>query len=300
MFPRFKLDWRDAGVSRVLRLMGPAVFGVSIGQLSLVINNIYASFLVTGSVSWLYYADRLLEFPAGLLGAALGTILLPSLAKHHATRSAEEYSRLLDWGIRITLLLAVPAAAALALLAVPLVATLFQYGAFSATDTLATRDAVIAYSTGLVGLILVKVLAPGFYARQNIRTPVKVAIVSLAATQLFNLVLVWHLRHAGLALAISLGACLNAGLLYVLLRRAGVYRPQPGWGVFVLKLGLAVYAMGTALWFVTGSGSEWLVADGAQRTLRLLIVVSAGAAAYFAALWVLGFRPRDFNHQAPR
>lgn len=298
MLPRFRLDLSDSGVWRVLRQMGPAVFGVSVGQLSLVINNIFASFLVTGSVSWLYYADRLMEFPAGMLGVALGTILLPSLSKHHATRSVEEYSRLLDWGIRITLLLAVPAAAALALLAVPLVSTLFQYGAFSATDTLATCEAVVAYSAGLVALILVKVLAPGFYARQNIRTPVKVAIVSLIATQLFNLVLIWHLRHAGLALAISLGACINAGLLYVLLRRAGVYRPQPGWAIFAMKLAIAVSMMALVLWFTMGSASEWLAAEAAEKAMRLAGVVSAGASAYFVSLWLLGFRLKDFSQKA--
>jgi len=298
LLPRLRLNFRDPGVSRVLRQMGPAVFGVSIGQVSLVINNIFASFLATGSVSWLYYADRLMEFPAGMLGVALGTILLPSLSKYHASRSADDYSQLLDWGLRITLLLAVPAAAALALLAVPLVTTLFQYGAFSAVDTFATRDAVMGYSVGLVGLILVKVLAPGFYARQNIKTPVKVAIVSLAATQLMNLALVWHLKHAGLALAISFGACVNAGLLYILLRRAGIYRPQPGWAIFTLKLGLAVYVMGAVLWLTTGSASEWLAASALERATRLTCVVVAGAAAYFAALWALGFRLRDFNRRA--
>jgi putative peptidoglycan lipid II flippase len=297
LLPRFRLNFRDAGVWRVLRQMGPAVFGVSIGQLSLVINNIFASFLVTGSVSWLYYADRLMEFPSGMLGVALGTILLPSLSRHHATKSVDDYSKLLDWGLRITFLLAVPAAVALALLAVPLVSTLFQYGAFSATDTFATRDAVMAYSVGLVGLILVKVLAPGFYARQNIRTPVKVAIVSLVSTQVMNLVLVWHLRHAGLALAISIGASVNAGLLYVLLRRSGVYRPQPGWGVFLLKLAFAVFLMAAVLWVTTGNASEWLSASAVQRITRLAAVVVAGAAAYFAALWVLGFRLRDFSQR---
>jgi putative peptidoglycan lipid II flippase len=298
LLPRFRLDLRDLGVWRVIRQMGPAVFGVSIGQLSLIINNVFASFLVSGSVSWLYYADRLMEFPTGLLGVALGTILLPSLSKHYASRSADEYSRLLDWGLRITLLLAVPAAAALALLAVPLIATLFQYGAFSATDTFATRDALIAYSVGLVGLILVKILAPAFYARQNIRTPVKIAVVSLVATQLMNLALVWHLRHAGLALAISFGAFVNAGLLYALLRRGRVYQPQPGWAVFTFKLGLAVYVMGAVLWLTAGSSSEWLVAGASTRALRLTGVVVLGAAAYFATLWALGFRLRDFNHKA--
>lgn len=298
MLPRFRLDFSDPGVARVLRQMGPAVFGVSIGQVSLVINNVFASFLATGSVSWLYYADRLMEFPAGMLGVALGTILLPSLSKYHASRSPEEYSRLLDWGLRVTLLLAVPAAAALALLAVPLVTTLFQYGAFSSADTFATRDAVIAYSVGLVGLILVKVLAPGFYARQDIRTPVKVAIVSLVATQLLNLVLVWHLRHAGLALAISLGACINSGLLFVLLRRARIYTPQPGWAAFGLKLALAVYIMGTVLWLTSGTAADWLAANALHRVTRLTGVVVAGALTYFAALWVFGFRLRDFNRKA--
>ncbi len=297
LLPRFKLDLRDSGVWRIVKQMGPAVFGVSVGQLSLVINNVFASFLVTGSVSWLYYADRLMEFPMGLLGVALGTILLPSLSRHYANRSTEEYSRLLDWGLRITLLLAVPAAAALAILAVPLVTTLFQYGAFSAADTLATRDAVIAYSAGLVGLILVKVLAPGFYARQDIRTPVKVAIVSLVATQLMNLALIWHLRHAGLALAISIGACVNAGILFALLRRRGVYRPEPGWAIFTLKLALAVYVMAAVLWMTTGTVTEWLAAAAAERIARLAGVVVSGAAAYFAALWALGFRLRDFSHK---
>ena len=298
LLPRFRPSFADEGVWRVLRQMGPAVFGVSIGQVSLIINNIFASFLVTGSVSWLYYADRLMEFPTGLLGVALGTILLPSLSKHHATQSTVEYSKLLDWGLRITLLLAVPAAAALALLAVPLVSTLFQYGAFSGADTLATRDAVIAYSVGLVGLILVKVLAPGFYARQDIRTPVKIAVVTLIATQVLNLILIWHLRHAGLALAISLGACLNASLLFWLLRRRAVYLPQPGWAAFALKLALAVYVMGSVLWIATGSTSEWLAAGALERVAKLTGVVVLGAATYFATLWLLGFRLKDFSQRA--
>jgi len=298
LLPRFRLDLKDPAVWRVLKQMAPAVLGVSIAQVSLVINNIFASFLATGSVSWLYYADRLMEFPAGLLGAALGTILLPSLSKYHASESPEEYSRLLDWGLRMTLMLAAPAAAALALLAVPLVTTLFQYGAFTAADTLATRDAVVAYSLGLVGLILVKVLAPGFYARQNIRTPVKVAMVSLAATQVMNLVLVWHLKHAGLALAISIGSCVNAALLYGLLRRAGVYTPQPGWAVYTLKLGIAVYAMCVVLWLLAGSTGEWLSAAGSHKILWLSYTVAAGGAAYFASLWMLGFRLADFNRRA--
>ncbi len=295
LLPRFRVSFSDSGVTRVLRQMGPAVFGVSVAQVSLVINNIFASFLVTGSVSWLYYADRLMEFPMGMLGVALGTILLPSLSRHYATSSAEDYSRLLDWGLRVTLLLAVPAAVALAVLALPLVTTLFQYGAFSAADTFATRDAVIAYSAGLVALILVKVLAPAFYSRQNIKTPVKIAIVSLIATQVLNLILIWPLRHVGLALAISLGACVNAGLLYAALRRSGVYTAHPGWGAFVLKLALAVYVMGAVIWVAAGASSDWLAASAAQRASWLAGIVVLGAAVYFAVLWLLGFRLRDFS-----
>ena len=294
LLPRFKLDLRDAGVWRIVRQMGPAVFGVSIAQVSLLINMIFASFLVTGSVSWLYYADRLMEFPTGLLGVALGTILLPSLSRHHANRSAEEYSQLLDWGLRLTLLLALPAAVALALLAVPLTATLFHYGAFSAGDVLATRRAVIAYSVGLTGLILVKVLAPGFYARQDIKTPVKIAIITLGATMVMNFIFIWPLKHAGLALAIGLGACLNSALLYRALRRRGIYTPQAGWPTFLLKVAVAVYAMGSVLWLTMGASGEWLTAGAAQRAARLAWVVITGAASYFAALWLLGLRVRDF------
>lgn len=297
MLPRFRLNLQDEGVWRILRLMGPAAFGVSIAQVSLLINVVFASFLATGSVSWLYYADRLMEFPSGMLGAALGTILLPSLAKHHANSSSDEYSRLLDWGLRLTFLLALPAAAALALLAVPLVATLFMHGEFQASDVLMTRDAVIAYSVGLVGIILVKILAPGFYARQNVKTPVKIAILTLGATQLMNLAFVWHFKHAGLALAIGLGGCLNAALLYRGLRRAAIYRPDPGWISFYVRLVMAVAVMGVVLWFGAGGADWWLAAGGAARMGRLAWVVAAGAFAYFAALALLGFRVSQFRRQ---
>ena len=294
MLPRFKLDLKDAGVSRVIRQMGPAVFGVSIGQVSLLINTIFASFLVSGSVSWLYYADRLMEFPTGLLGVALGTILLPSLAKHYSDQSAAEYSKLLDWGLRLTLMLALPAAVALAVLAVPLIATLFHYGQFSQHDVFMTRNALVAYSVGLLGLILVKVLAPGFYARQNIRTPVRIAIIALVATQAMNFAFIGFLQHAGLALAIGLGACLNAGLLYYKLRQFEIYAPQPGWAKFALKILLAIVAMGACLKFAAGPDTVWLAANGLVKVWRLTGVVLLGGVAYFAALWALGFRLRDF------
>jgi putative peptidoglycan lipid II flippase len=297
MLPRLRLSLQDPAVRRILKLMAPAVIGVSISQISLVINNVFASFLEHGSVSWLYYADRLMEFPSGLLGAALGTILLPSLSRSHARGEAEEFSALLDWGLRLTLLLTLPAALALALLAVPLIASLFQYGAFSAEDVLRTRQALVAYSVGLTGLILVKVLAPGFYARQDIRTPVKIAILTLAATQLMNLAFVGPLKHAGLALSIGLASCLNAGLLWRGLLQRGAYRPQPGWRRFLIRLAVALVALGTALGLAAGESAMWLAMDASQRILRLTLLVTLGMSVYFAALWLLGFRLADFKRR---
>lgn len=294
LMPRPRFKSADSGAWRVIKQMGPAVFGVSIGQISLLINTIFASFLVTGSVSWLYYADRLMEFPAGLLGVALGTILLPSLSRHYADNSTEEYSRLLDWGLRLTMLLTLPAALALALLAAPLITTLFHHGEFSANDVWMTRNALVAYSVGLLGLILVKVLAPGFYARQNIKTPVKIALITLVATQLMNLAFIIPFRHAGLALAIGLGACINASLLYYKLRRHQIYQPQPGWPVFMAKISVALVIMGSVLWFASGSDVSWLTGSASARAIRLTGVVAVGAASYFLMLWLLGFRLKNF------
>jgi len=294
LMPRWRLDWSHPGVRRILRLMAPAAFGVSISQLSLLINTIFASFLVSGSVSWLYYADRLMEFPAGVLGVALGTILLPSLSKFHADSNQAEYAALLDWGLRMTVLLAVPAAVALAVLALPLVCALFLYGRFSAEAALMTREALVAYSIGLVGMILVKILAPGFYARQNIRTPVKIGIATLVATQAMNLAFIGPLRHAGLALAIGLGACLNAGLLYFYLRKGDVYVPQPGWPLFLLKVGVSVAAMAAVLHFAVGEAAWWLAAPWQRKLPAIAGAVALGAATYGLALAALGFRPRHF------
>lgn len=246
-------------------------------------------------MSWLYYADRLMEFPAGVLGAALGTILLPSLSKVHARGATEEFGKLLDWGLRLTLLLALPAAAALAVLGIPLIATLFHYGRFGAEDAWMTRDALAAYSVGLVGMMLVKILAPGFYARQNVATPVKIGLATLAATQAMNVVFIGSLKHAGLALAIGLGACLNALLLYLALRKHGIYTPQPGWASFALKVVLSVLAMCAALWFAMGASATWMQAAWQWKLPALTGLVLLGAAVYAGCLLALGFRPRDFS-----
>lgn len=301
MLPRPTLNWRaawaDPGVRRIATLMGPALIGVSVSQVSLLINTIFASFLTTGSVSWLYYADRLMEFPSGMLGAALGTILLPSLSRYHASENHVEYGKLLDWGLRLTLLLAAPAAVGLAILAVPLISTLFFHGAFSAEDVFRTREALVAYTIGLTGLILVKVLAPGFYARQNVRTPVRIALISLAATQVMNLAFIGWIGHAGLALSIGLAACLNAAMLYRGLRRMDIYQPQPGWPAFIAKLFLALLVMAGVLWFGMGSEAGWLQAGFLARSIHLAWLVPLGATAYFATLWLLGFRLGDFKRR---
>ncbi|HEX2332883.1 MAG TPA: murein biosynthesis integral membrane protein MurJ [Burkholderiales bacterium] len=298
LLPRWRLDWSHPGLRRVLLLMAPAAFGVSVSQISLLLNQIFASFLRTGSVSWLYYADRLMELPAGVLGVAVGTILLPSLSRYHATANAAEYSRLLDWGLRVTLLLATPAAVALAVLALPLIAMLFQYGRFGAEDAWMTRQALVAYSVGLVGMILVKILAPGFYARQNVATPVKIGIITLVATQLMNLAFIGPLAHAGLALAIGLGACLNALLLYRNLRKQQIYVPQPGWPVFILKVLASVAFMAIVLFTSMGEASWWLAAPWQHKVPAVLGLVLLGAAAYAACLLAFGFRPRDFSRRA--
>jgi putative peptidoglycan lipid II flippase len=298
MLPRWRFDLAHAGMRRVLALMAPALFGVSVSQLSLLINTVFASFLASGSVSWLYYADRLMEFPAALLGVALGTVLLPSLARHHAAAAGAEYSRLLDWGLRLAVVLSVPAAAALAVLALPLVTTLFHYGRFTDADALATRQALVAYSVGLVGMIVVKVLAPGFYARQNVATPVRIGVATLVATQAMNAAFILPLRHAGLALAIGLGACLNAAFLYRALRREGVYAPEPGWPAFGSKVVLATATMAALLWFACPQEAWWLGASWQARAAWLALLVALGLAVYVLALAALGLRPRDFSRRA--
>lgn len=293
-----RLNVHDAGVWRVLKQMLPAILGVSVSQVSLIINTIFASFLVAGSVSWMYYADRLMELPSGVLGVALGTILLPTLARTYANRDRHEYSRILDWGLRLCFLLVLPCTLGLALLAEPLTVALFQYGKFGAHDAAMTQQALIAYSVGLLAIILIKVLAPGFYAQQNIRTPVKIAIFTLVATQLFNLILIGPLQHAGLALAISLGACLNAGLLYWKLRSQQLFQPQPGWTAFLLKLALAVGLMAVVLM----AGLHWMPAweegNMAMRLLRLGALIFAGMVTYFGCLYLCGLRPRQFIRKA--
>ncbi|MFT0549099.1 murein biosynthesis integral membrane protein MurJ [Allopusillimonas ginsengisoli] len=303
LLPRYSLRvgqaWQDTTVQRILRQMMPAILGVSVAQISLLINTNIATWLAPGSVTWLSFADRLMEFPTALLGVALGTVLLPTLSAAHARQDHAGYSALLDWGLRMVLLLGLPAALGLAMLSDGLVATLFNYGAFSGHDVMQTRVAVMAYSVGLVGLLAIKILGPGFYAKQDIRTPVKIAILVLVLTQAFNVILVPVFAHAGLALSIGLGAMINALLLVVLLRRRGIYVPKPGWLRFGLRIVPALAGLASLLWYV-GQTLNW-VALGAhplQRVLWLAGVMVTCLVTYFALLFVCGFRPVDFTRRA--
>lgn len=303
MLPRIGISLRlalaDPGVRRVLRQMLPATFAVSIAQISLIINTNIASHLACGSVSWITYADRLMEFPTALLGVALGTVLLPSLSLANAAGRAGEVSDLLDWGMRLALMLALPCSLALWLLAQPLTATLFHYGKFTALDVIATQHAVTAYGVGLIGLVLVKILAPGFYARQDIKTPVKIGIVVLIATQLMNVVFVPLFAHAGLALAIGLGACVNAAMLLVGLKMRGVYHARPGWFAFALRLAAGLAVLGVFLAW-TDARFDWIAmrAVPAQRIAALGAIVVGGAALYFGVLAASGMRPRHLRRGA--
>ena len=300
MLPKVSLrPWRsiqEPGVKRVLANMAPAIFAVSASQLSILINTNIASHLVTGSVSWLAYADRLMEFPTALLGVALGTILLPSLSRAHAMQDTEEYSALLDWGLRLTFLLALPAAVGLATLSIPITAVLFHNGQFDATAVLQTSHALIAYGVGLIGLILVKILAPGFYARQNIKTPVKIALGVMVSVQLMNLLFIPRLAHVGLALSVGLGACFNAGFLFYLLRRHGIYHPKPGWPLFFLKQLLALLLMATIA-LTLNAQFDWigLQQHSLLRAVYLGAILLACMTGYFGCLFATGFRFKDFK-----
>lgn len=286
-----KAAWRDPNVRRVLTLMVPATLAVSVAQVSLIINTHIAARLESGSVSWLSYADRLMEFPTALLGVALGTVLLPSLSKANGEKNMERVNALIDWGLRLVALLAIPAAVGLAVLAIPLAAALFHYGKFDHQDLLMTSQAMVAYSVGLVGLIAIKVLAPGFYAQQNIKTPVKIAIFTLVLTQLLNLVFVPMFAHAGLALATSLAACANATLLYLGLRRRGIYTPGAGWFGFLVKIKVSAVVMGAAI-AVIALELDWaaLANTPLVRIIWLGIILIIAAGVYFSCLRILGVR----------
>ena len=286
-----RIAWVDEGTRRVARLMAPALLGVGVAQLSALINLQIASHLTAGSVSWMSYAERLMEFPTAMLGVALGVVLTPQLVAAHASKDTERYSSMLDWGLRLVVLVSVPCTLALLVFAEPLVATLYQRGAFDAQDVQQTTTALMGYGAGLIGLVAIKVLAPGFYASQDIRTPVRIAIMVLVLTQLLNLVFVPLFAHAGLALSIGVGALINALALLIGLVRRGSYKPHPGWGVFLLQVLAASALLAVFLMWATSSVAwdNTVVSEG-RRAASLALVMAGAGVLYFVALWAAGLK----------
>ena len=310
MLPVPTVDWRHPGVRKILRLMGPAIFGVSVSQINLMLDTMLATFLPTGSVSWLYYSDRLSELPLGVFAVAIATVILPNLSRHHAASSVEAYSQTLDWALRMVLLIAIPAAAALMLLAEPILATLFLYG-----DVMTPRDmsmatlSLRAYSLGLVAFMLIKVLAPGFFARQDMRTPVRIGVIAMVSNMALNLILViplhfyWQVGHVGLALATSLSAFLNALLLFLALRSKAIYLPGRAWLRFLATLLLAVILMVATLIWLGGQFDAfdtriWQQLGWWQRSSAIACICLGGFAVYLAILGIGGMRLSDLKGPA--
>lgn len=296
LLPRPKVGWKDEGVRRIMKLMAPALFGVSVSQINLLLDTVLASFLISGSVSWLYYSDRLVELPLGVFAIAIATVILPSLSTKHAEKSQQGFAKTLDWSMRMVLLIAVPAAVALIVLAEPLLFTLFQYGAMTVHDVDMAAMSLRAYAVGLIAFMLIKVLAPGYYARQDTKTPVKIGIKAMVANMVFNLSLVFWLEHAGLALATSLSAFLNAGLLWYGLKKSGVFVWQAGWWKYLLQLILSTGLMLVLLLQLNPTLAEWASVDWLQRAIWMAILVAFGGVGYVAMLILTGLKPRDLRH----
>jgi putative peptidoglycan lipid II flippase len=292
LLPRPSLSRDREGVRRILRLMVPTLFAVSVTQINLLVDTFIASFLVTGSISWLYFSDRLVEFPLGVFGIALATVIMPVLSAEHARGSPEAYSRTLDWALRWVFLISVPAAAGLALLAAPALTTLFQYERFTAFDVDMASRSLLAYAVGLPAFVLIKVLASAFFSRQDTRTPVRAAVIAMAANIVLNLLLVIPLAHAGLALATSLAAYINAGVLYVQLRRRGWYAAGPGWTAYLIQVGTALLAMSVLLHLLVPARADWLDWSAQIRAAQLCLWVGAGAGCFFGMAWLSGMQLR--------
>ncbi len=293
LLPRPRPAFSDPGVRKILRLMVPALFAVSVTQINLLLDTVLASTLQTGSISWLYYSDRLMEFPVGLLGVALGTVLLPRLSRERAAESPEAFRHTLDWGLRIAIVFGLPAAVGLATLAGPVIGTLFLSEAFTQDDVIMAQRSLMAYSAGLLGFILIKVLAPAYYARQDTRTPVRIGVIAMVANMVLNLALIFPLQHAGLALATSLAAYLNALLLWRGLYRAGIYRPAPGWATLIARVAAACVGMALVVHFGAGSLDAWFGMGRLERIASLVGWILAGLVSYFGVLFLLGMRPRE-------
>jgi len=291
LLPRPRIDFKDQGINRVIKLMLPAMFSVSVTQINLLLDTLIASFLTVGSVSWLYYSDRLVEFPLGILGLALGTVILPNLANHHAAEDKEAFSHALDWGLRLVLLVGMPATIGLFMLAEPLLSTLFQYNEFTINDVHLAGLSLRAYSVGLLGYLLIKVLVPAFTARQELKTPVNYGIYAMIISLALNVLLVFPLAHAGLALATSLGAFFNAALLLNKLLKDQVFKPAKGWILFFSRVLSASAAMTIALYYWVNA-DWWNAWSSTERVIHLLKWIVIGMLIYVATLLITGLKPR--------
>ena len=291
--PRPALDRKNPAVRRVFTLMLPAIFAVSVAQINMLVNTFLASFLVTGSISWLYFSDRLMEFPVGVFGIALATVVLPSLSKEHASGTTESFSAMLDWALRWVVVIATPATVALYLLATPLLSTIFQYNAFSANDVAMSASALEAFAIGVCGFIFVKVLAPGFFARQDTTTPMRIGVIAVAVNIIFSVILVRTMQHSGLALAISIAAWVNAALLFAVLHKKEIFKPKPGWLWFVVRVLVAVSIMGACLIYLDLPAAVWYSYGLSERVGHLLMLVASGAISYLVCLTIMGIRPRQ-------
>ena len=296
LMPRLQWGFKDVGVSRIMKLMLPAIFGVSITQINLLLDTLLASFLASGSVSWLYYSDRLVEFPLGVFGIALATVILPSLSKNHASKDKQAFSRSLDWGLRLVLLIGMPASLGLLLLAEPMLSTLFQYDEFSIDDVQKAGSSLMAYSVGLLGFILVKILVPAFSSRKDTKTPVRFGIYAMIANMVFNLALVFPFAHVGLALATSLGAFFNASLLLKQLLKEKVYQPAHGWWGYLSRVSLANLGMGFGLYYFVDK-TLWYHWDAVDKIINLAIAIVLAGAVYGIILLAIGFRPAHLSPQ---
>jgi putative peptidoglycan lipid II flippase len=302
LLPRPRLNFAHEGVRRIFKLMLPAIFGSSVAQISILLDTLIASFLVAGSISWLYYSDRLVEFPLGVLGIALATVILPRLSEQHALQSPETFSATLDWALRLVLVIGLPAAIGLALLAEPLLATLFLRGEFTQRDVEMAAASLRAYAPGLLGFILVKVLAPGFFARQDTRTPVRAGLQALALGMVlsgaFVLLLLrtgWAPAHAGIAAATACSALVNAGLLFAGLKRQRVYRPRPGWVALAWRVVVPSVVMALVVAGGLAAAGDWFGMSELKRVGVLAALVGGGAAVYFATCYLVGLRAREFR-----
>jgi putative peptidoglycan lipid II flippase len=301
LLPRPRLDLQHEGVRRILRLMVPALFGVSVSQINLLLDAILASYLPEGSVTWLYYAERMSELPLGIFAIAISTVILPSLSRKNAERSAQDFARTMDWAIRLVLLIGLPSMVAFVVLAEPILMTLFQGGRMTAADIAMSALSLQALAIGLVAFMLVKVLAPGFYAKQDLRTPVRIGIIAMVSNMVLNLMLVWPLHHylklghVGLSLATTLSAFINAGLLWRGLRASGSMRWQPGSLSQVLRFFLSAIGMGVLLWCITPTQAVWQALPAWQRAGLLGGLCVAGVVSYFGMLLACGLRPRQFR-----